>query len=224
MARAYLDGLEKNAEAKTLEVQQALADTKDKLAQVETDLPKTQAELQICKEQYDPLKKVRCEFGDMHQAIVSAQETIATMDKMLDTLDIELAGIRQKTKTVEKYRQRDPSNDHRRARLDEMYMEFMIELTGLEARRDKAALIRAKEERFLRLEAEHSRLTRESIELQKKIPQVEREIRQLEHVLAERARTLKSPKVVENTVILHREAGAETPEEKPSSDEAAPAN
>jgi len=223
MAQAYLDGLEKNAKAKTLEVQQALAETKNKLAQMEADLPKKQAELKICKEQFDPLKKARCEFGDLHEAIQSAKQTIAEMDKMLDTLEIELVGLREKVKAIESFRKPNQTlHGQVQARLDEMFVEFMIEQSGLEARREKAALIRAKEERFLRLEAEHSQLKGSIGRLYTLVPPLESQIRRLEEVLAERVRTLKGPKVFENTVILHRKVEAETPEEKPSSDGAAP--
>ncbi len=205
-AQAYLDGLDKVARTRLLDAQKGLAETKEELAQAERDLSKKQAELKLCDEQYEPIRKVRCEFDDMSEAIQSARQTMADMDKMLNTLDIELVGLREKVKAIEHYRQSSQSlREQARARLDEMFVELMIEQSGLEARRDKTALIRAKEEQFLRLEAQHSRLTTQISQLQLSIDKVLKlRIEKYNELLPECTEALAGPKLLENTVVLYR--------------------
>ena len=131
------------------------------------------------------------------------------MDGALDTLGIELAGIRGKLNAIEKYRNKMPQHDTLHVKLDEMFVEQMIELSGLEARRQTTESLRAKQQAFLDLYNERSDLEREVGKLRNTIGDSQKRINNMTELLAHPkpdttwGRNMLPPKVYQNTVTIH---------------------
>lgn len=217
MAQAFLDGLNSLPGERIAEYQRQLTEFREQLNQAQRDLPKKEAELKVCEQQYSAAKKARHEFESDIEAPASSKQTIAEMDKTLDTLEIELVGIREKLKTVEQYRKGTKSGPYLsselRVKLDEMFVEQMIELSGLEARRQLAEVIRAKEQRFLGLSNERERLKTEVNVLANSI---EKSLHALTHIanrLNNPPTYMQPPKVYQNKVTIHPIKRVYTPEE-----------
>lgn len=217
MAQACIDGLGRLADEGILEYRRRLAEQREKLDQAQRDLPKREAELKACEQEYNAAKQARHEFESDDEAAKSSMQTITEMDKALDTLQIELAGIRQKLKTVEQYRKGTKGGQDLSSelylKLDEMFVEQMIELSGLEARREVAELIRAKEQRFLGLASERSELQRDVRDLKESVDRCKSWIADVQEQLKNPPAYLLPPKVYRNNVTIYRIKGAYTPEE-----------
>jgi hypothetical protein len=223
MAQACLDGLARRADERVLEYKRNLAERKEQLDQATRELPKKEAELKACEDQYQSVKQARHEFESDDEAGKSAMQTIAEMDKTLDTLEIELAGIRKKLGAINEYRKTPQSmQDHDRLRklpdgmlvkLEQMFIEQTIELSGLEARREVAELIRAREQRFLGLASERSQLQRDVRDLKKSVDECTWWIADIRERLDHPTIEMLAPKVYNNSVTIYRIEGAYTPEE-----------
>ena len=72
--------------------------------------------------------------SDRYDSIGIARDDILEFQKMLDTLNIELAGIRVRLETIEKYKSASTSDSYRQ-KLQEMAIEQTIELSGAEAKK-----------------------------------------------------------------------------------------
>jgi hypothetical protein len=217
MAQAYLDGLNKMADERVADDKRRMTESREMLDEAQRDLPKKEAQLKVCEVQYDAAKQARHQFESDGEAAISAKQTIVEMDKTLDTLEIELVGIREKLKTVEQYRKGAKDGEglssQLRLKLDEMFVEQMIELSGLEARRELAELIRAKEQRFLGLSNEREKLRMEVNELGRSIDRSQRRIIHIRNELNNPPTYMQPPRVYQNKVTIHRIKGAYTPEE-----------
>ena len=129
------------------------------------------------------------------------------MDKQLNLLDIELAGIREKVKTAEIYKEKETMGSSTYAKLNEMYVELMVELSGLQARSEETEKIRQRERKFL---SAYANLT----DLHSKTNSIRGTVRQLPNVILDISNRLKDPiprtdaywlppNVYRDTVIIH---------------------
>ena len=138
------------------------------------------------------------------------------MDKMLDTLEIELAGIREKLEAIEEYRKeyrrtkglpRKALSDETVDKLDQMFVEQMVELRGVEARIKAASRIRNREKAFLDLFSQWSNLDSEVNRLKHDLEISENSLRDVEKILADvvpgMLPQLLPPKVFQNKVTIY---------------------
>ena len=212
--RAFLDTCAKRVEQHVQERKDFLSKTQRGLEQAKKELPEKETALKNIEQEYTRLKNSTHVFCSDVEAGELAKETILEMDKMLDTLRIELAGIREKLKAIEKFRnERDLSTDIR-GRLDQMFVEQTIELSGLEARRIMTQEIRAKEERFLGLFNERGKLQTELGQLEKSINRHQNNITKITHWLENQPPYVLPPRVYRDRVTIWRVKGGYTPEER----------
>jgi len=207
MARAYLDGEKRFIDHCISVYKRDLSEKQEKLRLAEKELSEKETKLKACEEEYKPVKDNMHRFSSEEEASKLAKETILEMDKALDMLEIELAGIREKLNAIEKYRNKTPSHDTIRVKLDEMFIEQMVELSGLEARRLTTERLRARQQRFLGLFNERDDLQREVTNLRNTVKENQRSIDSLTESLAhpkpnQMLRVLP-PKVYQNTVTIY---------------------
>ncbi len=216
MTEAFLDGLSRFARNNTAEYEQRLAQEQEKINTWQKALPKKEDQLKACIDLYGPVKKDRHEFEGDAEAKENAKQTMQEMDKTLDSLEVELTGIREKLATIEKFRQgkdKEQLSDQVRLKLDQMYIEQMIELSGLEARRRTAENIRAKEQRFLALLTERDQLEQEVKTHKSWIESAQDRITKIQEWLENPSYGMLPPKVYQNKIIIHRIEGSTAPED-----------
>lgn len=163
MALAYIELLNARAQERIKHEENILREIEQKIAQAKKELPEKQKQLKEIEQSYQSIKEATHRFSPDGEAYDLAQTSFVEMDKTLNALDIELAGIREKLKTIEKYRNEPNLRD--KDKLDEMHIELMIELSGLEARKKATEKIRRIEEEFLKLFNERENLRNEVNEL-----------------------------------------------------------
>lgn len=136
------------------------------------------------------------------EAWKEAKATIAESNRTLDVLDIELAGINEKLRTIEKYRAGSGSFSKAvHEKLEQMFVEQMVDLASAEARKRKALEIREQDGKLVKLFDGWDHLKFELNNLDSKLKEMERELARTEVKLAD-AR-MPPPEVYHNKVTIH---------------------
>jgi hypothetical protein len=203
MAQAYLDGLNKYAGWIMVDQKRVLNEWQEKLHLAQKELPEKEAKLKDLEEQYKREKNKTHRFSSEEETPKLAKENILEMNKTLDTLEIELSGIREKLKAIEKYRNEPEQREAIRARLDEMFVEQMIELSGLEARRQTTERLRAEQQLFLILFNKRNDLQHEVGKLRKTIESSKNAINDINDLLKNPMPHMLPPKVYQNKVVIY---------------------
>ncbi|MEJ2702324.1 MAG: hypothetical protein P8Z79_07765 [Sedimentisphaerales bacterium] len=208
MARAYLDGLTRSAEQAVAKWKNQLDKSQEKLRAAQKELPEKEARLKACEEKYKQQKDKTYKFSSDDEAAKLAKENILEMEKAHDRLEVEMIGIRAKLDAIQKYRDKTAQDDALYAKLNEMYVEQMIEMSGLEARWAATEDLRAKQQAFLNVYNEHRDLSREVGVLIKAIDVSKTSIRDMTELLTHpKANTMLGnmlpPEVYQNTITIH---------------------
>jgi hypothetical protein len=203
MVQAYVDGLNKQVEQSLSMNKQRLSQSKQELEKLQKELPEKEKQLEDVFKQYQNVKDTTHQFSSDEEAADMAKKSIIEMDKELNSLDIELAGIQERLKTTEKYKLTPPNTDIKK-KLDEMYIELMIELSGLQARRDMTEKIRQKEQQFLSLFGNLTHLRSDVSTLNESIRQRKELVESLTKVLNDPQNSMmQPPKVYQDTVTIY---------------------
>lgn len=186
------------------------------IAEIKKKLPEKQKQFKAAESKYKEIKNARYFPHDGGETYKKAKETMLQMDKMLDTLEIELAGIREKLEAIEEYRKeyrrtkglpRKALSDETVDKLDQMFVEQMVELRGVEARKKAALRIRNREKAFLDLFSQWSNLDSEVNRLKHDLEISENSLRDVEKILADvvpgMLPQLLPPKVFQNKVTIY---------------------
>lgn len=152
MIEALMEILGERPKQMRLEYARRLREYREAIAKHKGLLPGKEALLPTAKAEYDRSKESAHPFLADSEAAEQAKQTIVEMGKMLDTLDVELAGIRGKLKVIQDYwKAGDVERKEAVAKLQELQIVQTIELKGAEARREAAVAIRRREKDFLDL-------------------------------------------------------------------------
>ncbi len=203
MARAYIGGLNRLADQNLSRCKQRLSEYQQKFDKEQKELSEKQSRLKIIEKEYETRKEATYRFSSESEAADLAKKSIIEMDKTLNALDIELAGIREKLKAIDKYRNEPDYHAEMYIRLDEMYIELMIEMSGLEARRDITEQICEKQQVFLSVYNRLINLRNEVSSLEKSINIGKGSIDNIKNDLKIPRPWLQPPKVYRNTVTIY---------------------
>lgn len=140
------------------------------------------------------------------EAWQNAKETIVETNRILDVLDIELAGIQEKLKVLESYRRtkrlpRKALSNETIDKLDQMFVEQMVDLASAEARKRKALEIREQDGKFVSLFDEWDHLQFELNDLERKLKNLELDLVKIERELEDQQ--MFPPEVYQNMVTIH---------------------
>jgi hypothetical protein len=208
MARAYLDGLTRSARQVVAKWKDELSKNQEKLRVAQKELSEKQAELKKCEEKYKQVKDKTHKLSSNAEAPNLAKENILEMDKALGRLQVEMIGIRAKLDVIQKYRDKTAHGDALYAKLNEMYVEQMIEMSGLEARWAATEDLRAKQQAFFDLYNEKEHLRSQVYMQTRTIKDTQGTIKSLMEFLAHpKANTMFGnmlpPEVYQNTITIH---------------------
>ena len=139
------------------------------------------------------------------------------MNKEANLLNVELAGIRAKLEILDEYlsanrptKYKYSLNGQAVAALEAMQVNQMIELGGLEARREAIEKILTAEQAFCNLYSERREVRRMIPQLAKYAEEGKRTLEKLPETLKQRREARSAPRVYQNTVTLHPIAGADS--------------
>jgi len=204
MTEAFIEILDERPKQKRLEYANKLRQDKEEMAKAKGLLPGKKALLPSVKADYDKRKESAHPFLSDTEAAEQAKQTILEMGKMLDTLDVELAGIREKLKVIQEYWSQDGTwTKEAFAKLQELQIMQTIELKGAEARRKAAVAIRRREKDFLDLYDQWTSLESTVMILKSRIESRQKRIAEIEAVLANPKPDMLPPKIYQDKVVIY---------------------
>ena len=208
IVQAYFEIHESEVKARIKEYEQYLKDKQQEIIEIKKVLPGKQKQADEAGPKYMEVKKSRYFLLADNEAYEKAKETMLEMDKMLDVLEIELAGIKEKLNSIEKYRmsKRLPSkrlSDEIVDKLDQMLVEQMIELKSAEARQQAAIKIRDRDKAFIEMFDEWSNLNSEVYKLKANLENAEKHIKELEERLINPEPYMLPPELYQDKVTIY---------------------
>jgi chromosome segregation ATPase len=209
MTQAFIDVWNSKVDAKLQPYLKRRKELEEKIADIKKKLPEKESKLDADEANYQKVKNITHEFSPESDAVMEAKQTILEMIKKLDALEIELAGIRGKLKAIEEYRQRKYAKDGKNFsketldKLDQMFVEQMIELRSVEARKKAALQIRKREKDFYNLYSQLNELRQEVSSLNRSLIDNERDLLEIEEKLANPTPEMLPPKVFQNKVAIY---------------------
>jgi hypothetical protein len=212
--QAYLEIPTKQANAAVQEFEKYVKDRKEEIIEINKALPEKQKQAYEMEPKYMEIKKTRYFSLSDAEAYDKAKETTLEMDKMLDVIAIELAGIREKMSVINEYRKtpQDMQAIERRrqlpegmlVKLEQMYVEQMIELKSAEAREQAAIKIRDRDKAFVDLFTQWANLSGEVQNLKINLENNERRIQEIEARLNNPEPYMLPPEIYQNKVTIYQ--------------------
>jgi len=170
------------------------------VAEIKKQISKMEAEIKNAQPNLDRLKK---EIQYLHSG--KAEEAISEFNKMLNTLKIELSGIRSRVQTIEIYKAKlgkEISGEHR-FKLEQMFIEQMIELNAGEARKNTVIDLRNEARSFYNLDRKLDKLKSTKYNLGNDLTRLEPVLGQIEEKLTNPSPDMLPPKVYQNKVTIY---------------------
>jgi hypothetical protein len=212
-ARAYLETVTERIIAAKQRYEKQLNETITQISEIEKGLPEKNKQAEEAKLKYKEAKDARYFSLDDGEAYDRAKETMFQMDKMLDALEIELAGIREKLGAINEYRKpaqdvqdvvrRRSLPDGMMAKLEEMFVEQTIEFKSAEARKQTALKIRDREKAFLDQFKQWDNLEVEATNLSKSLGDSRRRKTLIEGQLKNPRPDMMPPIIYQNKVTIY---------------------
>lgn len=169
MAKSFIEQINENAKKNKENIEEYLHKIEQTLSKDKKDLAEKEPKLKEAEDAFEKIKEKTHQFSPEAEAVDFAKKSIIEMDKTFNDFDIELAGIQERIKSIENYRNAPGQRPEIQAKLDSMYIDLMIELNGLEARKKVAKEIYTREQDFLSLSNKKFELDKEVEVLSKNI-------------------------------------------------------
>jgi len=140
-----------------------------------------------------------------------AKQAISELNTMLNNLDIELAGMKAKLQAIQEHRNKNLEEGTKRInregillKLEDMWIDLLIELKVAEARKETATRLRSEAEDFCKqmntMKAEFQKVVNE---YKTHVTMYEQEIHQFKEKLADPDMETLPPKVFQNKVTIY---------------------
>ena len=192
-AQAFIQFMTQAANEKARSLKEILSDLEARVSRAKSELLQAEADAKDAKARLVKLRK-QGRFLSLKQA----EDTAGELNKMLITLDIEIAGIQAMLSAIEQYRSdKGGPNKASVGQLEEIQREQTVKLAGALAKREKA-------EAALKEAAEYYNLvttSRRADHLRQDIRSLENDINQRKAKLA--VPEMLPPKVFQNKVMIY---------------------
>lgn len=211
--QAYLEIPTNKANAKMQEYKEYIKDRKEEIIKIKKNLPEKQKQADEMQPKYMEIKNTRYFSLSDNEAYEKAKETMLEMYKMLDILEIELAGIQEKISIINEYRKtpqdiqairrREKLPEGMLAKLEQMFIEQTIELKSAEARKQAAIKIRGRGKAFIDMFNEWNNLSSEVYDLKANLVNSERSVQEIEEILTNPKPDMLPPEIYQDKVTIY---------------------
>jgi chromosome segregation ATPase len=208
MAQAYLEIPTKYANENIQRFEKHLKETKERIIEIKKALPEKQKQFDQIEPKYMKILNTRYFSISTNEAHEKAKETMLEMDKMLDILEIELAGIKEKIQSIEKFRSIKSLDGHDFSedtlnKLEQMLVEQLIELKSVEAREQAAIKIRERDKAFIDLLFQWKKISSEVNSLKANLKSSEKRVQEIEERLTNPTWDFLPPEIYQNKVTIY---------------------
>ncbi|UCD52875.1 MAG: hypothetical protein JSW27_09595 [Phycisphaerales bacterium] len=166
-------------------------------------LPKKDKQLEQVQKDYEAAKLATYPLNSEEEAAQLARELVLQMDRQAKTLDIDRAGVRGKLEVIGQYLARSDLDNHVIETLEAQRIELLVELNGLEARREAIQQIRDEQHRFCTLLGARNELKTSVEQLKEALEKSADIIRTITGHLKNPLPYMQPPKVYQNKVIIY---------------------
>jgi len=211
--QAYLEIPTNKVKARMQKYKEYIKDKKQEIIEIKKVLPEKQKQADEMQLKFIEIKNTRYFPLSDNDAYEKAKETILDMYKMLDILEIELAGIREKMSIINEYRKtpqdrqaimrRNKLPEGMLAKLEQMFIEQTIELKSAEARKQAAIKIRGRDKAFIDMFNEWNNLSDEVYKLKANLESAEKNVQRIEEILTNPTPNLLPPEIYQNKVTIY---------------------
>jgi len=141
-----------------------------------------------------------------------AKQAISELNTMLNNLDIELAGMKAKLMAIQEHRERQKAKKHEEGinregillKLEDMWIDLLIELKVTEARKETAIQLRSQAEDFCRqMNAKKAEFQKDVNKYKMRVTMYEQEVRQFKEKLADPDMETLPLKIYQNKVTIY---------------------
>jgi len=206
--QAYLEIPTKYANENMQRYEKRLKDAKERIIEIKKALPEKQKQFDQIEPKYMKILNTRYFSISTNEAHEKAEETMLEMNKMLDILEIELAGIKEKIQSIEKFRSIKSMDGHDFSKdtlnkLEQILIEQLIELTSVEAREQAAIKIRERDKAFIDLLFQWKKISGEVNSLKGGLKGSENRVLEIEEMLANPKWEILPPEIYQNKVMIY---------------------
>jgi hypothetical protein len=184
--------------------QRAIQETSGRIAEAERHLPEVEKSLETSQKAFDELKAVVS-----YRSEQEALEAIGELDRMLNTAQVEIAGIRARIEVIQSYQREERRGEGIASKLELMFIEEAVAMRGAEARRQMATELRTRASRYIELTKSISLAAEEKNQIPRNLEVWRERLQEYREKFA----TLKEqePKIRENTVLIYHVRGEAPP-------------
>ncbi|MHC4098272.1 MAG: hypothetical protein ACYSWZ_23515 [Planctomycetota bacterium] len=203
MVKAFIEVL-------TNEAKKELVFWQSERQRLQEEIPNTKKKISEIEEQYRATQNKLDELErDVHYLSTDeAKEIVLELNKKLNNLEVEIAGLQAKVSTIEehieKYKKRNAERGPAFAKLEEMLNDQTIELAGALASKEAATKIRNQAQEFCDLHRQLTQLPKSNTNLIRNLEASEHGLGQVEEKLADLNPDILPPKVFQNKVTIYR--------------------
>jgi len=203
MARAMTDRCAQNARQSTTMEREELKRRQERRKQNEAVLPEKEKQLEQVQKDHEVAKSSTYPLNSEEEAAKLAKELVLQMDRQAKTFDIDWAGVRGKLEVIDQYLARSDLDNNIIETLESQKIELMIELKGLEARRQAIRRIREEQQRYCTLLNARNELKDSVEQLKSSLKRDEEVIRGITGRLKNPPHYMQPPKVYQNKIIIY---------------------
>ena len=186
------------------ERKQKLQEYQERIAGIKKKLTAKEPELKPAESAYKTLKDTdRYKILADSEAYEKAKATIAQMNEMLSILEIELSGIQEKLQIIGQYRESDKFSNATLEKLEQMFVEQMVELRGAMGRKGAAIKFRDRDKQFCDFFDNWTGLESEVKSLRNSLRTYENRVSFYEEQIANPHPQLLPPKVLQNKATIY---------------------
>ncbi len=199
MAQAFIEDLTNIANANRKELLDEQQKLQKQIAAFKNDISEKEIELKDAQTKLEGLK------GKVHYLTIDeAEKTVLELNKMLDVIDVEIAGLQAKVSAIEKYKSdKKITNVDILAKLEQMLTEQTVELAGALARREAATRVRNQAGEFYNLRKQQLELPKTLNDLRRSLSNRERDLQRVQNRLIDPASNVMPPKIYQNKVTIY---------------------
>jgi len=208
MAEAFIEALTDKAE-KIRSYKDRIRGQQEGIFYTKEEILQTEASAEAA------LANLRDEKNMYYFSTDEAKQAVSELNKMLNNLDIELAGIQAKLLAVQEHRERQKSIRDKKLeegisregillKLEDMWIDLLIELKVAQARKDMAIQLRRQAEIFCKeMNTKKAEFQKEVNGLKMRLTRCEQDIHQYEEKLADADFEMLPPMVYQNKVTIY---------------------
>ncbi|MHC4395977.1 MAG: hypothetical protein ACYS1A_10025 [Planctomycetota bacterium] len=209
MVQAFLEISIDETNKRMQRLQASREEVKEEIAKINKEKPEKEAELKAAQAKLDEAKKT-----GHYRSFDAVNKTISEMNKILDNLNIELAGMNAKRSAIMGHQERQKSIRDKKLdegisregillKLEEMWIDLLIESKVAEAKKETATRIRKQAKDFNNLIEKVDGLEAAYSSLSATLKNATDELNRIEFGLAGPAPYLLAPKVYQNKVTIY---------------------